>query len=123
MNLNFPKEFKKMKLAQQFQDAGLCMGQMISGSKTLYRNMFPKHMVCFNGNIFVEGLGKVWWGDIDVTLSKAVLRKVAYDNQVTLYVLREMEGRFENEDRPDNELKGAAAAIFEPLSKQLTIEF
>ena len=123
VGINISKKFKIARLQRLFEDAGLHMGQMISGSKTLYHRMNPNNLVCFNGNIFVKGLGKVWWGDVDVTRSKTILRKIAYDNQITLYVLREMDGRFDNENRPDEELDAAAAAVFKPLSKQIKIEF
>ena len=44
-------------------------GAMISASKSGYRKKHPKNLVVFNSNVCI-GLKKVWWGDLDITLSK-----------------------------------------------------
>lgn len=77
---------------------GFC-GRMISGSKTDYRTRFPKNLAIFNANIVVDG-EKVWWGDIDLTLSKNDLLEIAVLEDIDIYVLYEMDGRFENEEKP-----------------------
>jgi hypothetical protein len=43
---------------------------------------------------------KVWYGDIDLTISKTALQTISVDENIDIYVLREMDGRFENEDKP-----------------------
>ena len=73
--------------------------RMISGSKTGYHNSHPKNLVVFNSNIIVNG-EKVWYGDIDLTISKTVLQTISVDENVDIYVLWEMDGRFENEEKP-----------------------
>ena len=74
-------------------------GRMISFSKSGYIQRNPKHIVIFNSNICTEG-GKVWQGDIDVTLSRDAISDLAQEIGSKVYVLYEMDGRFENEESP-----------------------
>lgn len=74
-------------------------GRMISFSKSGYIQRHPKHVVIFNSNICTEG-GKIWQGDIDVTLAKEALSDLAQEIGSKVYVLYEMDGRFENEYSP-----------------------
>lgn len=74
-------------------------GRMISASKSGYRDRYPNNFSIFNSNICTDE-SKVWWGDIDITLSKDALINVAVTSGKTIYVLYEMDGRFENEDSP-----------------------
>ena len=74
-------------------------GHMISGSKSGYRKQYPDNFVVFNSNICTEA-GKVWFGDIDITLKREALCDLAKAHNETIYVLYEMDGRFENEDSP-----------------------
>jgi phage tail tube protein FII len=86
------------------------VGRMISGSKSAYHRQYPSNFVIFNANIFIdtdELCGKVWHGDIDLTRDCSVLNEIAEELGTTLYVLYEMDGRFDNEDRKD--FKDAAA--------------
>jgi hypothetical protein len=75
-------------------------GAMICGSKTLYISANPKNLAVFNANVCV-GLDKVWWGDIDVTLSKDALISLSKELNNVVFILYEMDGRFENEDEPN----------------------
>jgi hypothetical protein len=71
-------------------------GRMISGSKTC-----PKGHVCvFNANICSKSRGKFWFGDIDITADAADLRALAAKEGEEIYILREMDGRFTNEEKP-----------------------
>lgn len=74
-------------------------GAMISASKSGYRDRRPKNLVIFNSNVCV-GLEKVWWGDIDITLSKDNLIGLSIELNDVVFVLYEMDGRFENEESP-----------------------
>ena len=85
-------------------------GRMISGSKSGYRDRYPKNLAVFNSNICTKE-GKVWWGDIDITLSKDALSEIATETGETIYVLYEMDGRFENEVKP---ILSRAVATFLP---------
>lgn len=74
-------------------------GIIIAGSKSGYRNRYPDNFPIFNSNLCTES-GKVWYGDIDVTNSKDLLCKIAKDSNTDLYLLYEMDARFENEKSP-----------------------
>ena len=75
-------------------------GHMISASKSSYRNRFPDHLVVFNSNICTKEDGKVWFGDIDVSLSRDLLGEISISTGRVIYVLHEMDARFENEESP-----------------------
>ena len=80
------------------------MGRMISGAKVA-----PKGHVCvWNGNVIVEGK-KVWYGDIDLTKDAKRLQLAANELKQPLYILREMDARFDQERNPD--LSKAVATI------------
>ena len=72
---------------------------MISFSKSGYRKEHPDHVPVFNGNVCLLG-GKVWWGDLDLTLDEPKLVELARRVGQTVYVLYEHDGRFEQEERP-----------------------
>lgn len=75
-------------------------GRMIAGSKSTYWKNYPKNLVMFNANVVVEGVGKVWHGDLDITRDEALLVRLAELTDREVYVLQEMDGRFENEAKP-----------------------
>jgi hypothetical protein len=77
-------------------------GRMISGSKSGYMRNHPNNLTVFNSNIVIgeDNPVKIWYGDIDITLSIDDVKKLAKELDTTVYVLREMDARFENEDRP-----------------------
>jgi hypothetical protein len=87
-----------------FNDNGIISGRMISWSKSTYRQRNPDNEVYFNANIFVLGEGKVFYGDLDITKDKEVLETIAKTVGKDLYILREMDGRFENEESSDKEI-------------------
>lgn len=42
-------------------------GRMLSGSKSFYRKEHPRHLVCFNASVAVDGFSTVWRGDLDLS--------------------------------------------------------
>jgi len=72
------------------------VNQLISSSKSGYHRAFPEHLVLFNSNVCTREHGKIWHGDLDVTASREDIRALARGLGVMVYVLREMDGRFEN---------------------------
>jgi hypothetical protein len=74
-------------------------GKMISGSKSGYRDNHPDNLVVFNANVCV-GLEKVWYGDLDITLSKDTLINLSKELGDVVFVLYEMDGRFGYESDP-----------------------
>lgn len=75
-------------------------GRMISGSKSFYMSKHKKNIVIFNANLCDSSGAKIWHGDLDITLDEDNLVLLAKKLKTTLYVLREMDGRFENEANP-----------------------
>jgi hypothetical protein len=76
----------------------LYCGRMISGSKSA-----PKGHVCvFNANLCTKSKGKFWFGDLDLSepRDQEQLKLVAHEKGEDVYVLREMDARFRNEEKP-----------------------
>lgn len=81
-------------------------GRMISCSKSIYRADNPRNVVVFNANIATSKDGKLWFGDLDLTLDHKLLCFLA-KKIGTFQVFREMDLRFDNEDNFD-EIKAVA---------------
>jgi hypothetical protein len=75
------------------------LGKLISSSKSGYRDRNPDNLVQFNANV-CNNSAKIWWGDLDITISKENLASLSIAINSDIYVLREIDGRFENEDNP-----------------------
>jgi hypothetical protein len=96
------KERSQPSLEQQAlieKNLGYC-GAMISSHKQAAKTKGKEHLAVFNANIVVEGFGKVWFGDIDVTIDEEKIKKLALGFKSTVYVLREMDARFDHENSP-----------------------
>jgi len=97
----FPSEFRSDgDIYKLFSKYGFIMGRMISGSKSGYKERNPDNFVLFNANIVTKSRGKVWYGDLDLTMDTPQLMNIARELKEPLYVLYEMDARFENEDQP-----------------------
>jgi hypothetical protein len=86
-------------------------GRLVSGSKGQYRWDNPRNVVVFNGNLCTKSQGKIWYGDIDVTMDENKLIRLAEVLGETVYVLYESDARFENEQTP--KLEKAVYAVSE----------
>jgi hypothetical protein len=102
------------QINQAFYDEGFIPGRMISWSKSDYRQKFPENEVYFNANIFLLGEGKVWYGDVDVTRDSEILQKISTALGKSLYILRELDGRFEKEELSDSEILKLATKTINP---------
>lgn len=79
-----------------FSKHKLYCGRMISGNKNS-----PKGCTCvFNANVISPSLGKIWYGDLNLTKEGKKLKEIAEKMGETLYVLREHACRFEHENDP-----------------------
>ena len=108
----FPSEFlSDGDIYQIFSTNKLMLGRMISGSKSGYWENHKGNLIVFNANIIIESRGKIWHGDLDVTLDYENLEKVAEALEEPLYILREMDARFENEDAGIKYWKNKAVAV------------
>jgi hypothetical protein len=74
-------------------------GKMIAHSKSGYMRNKPENLVVFNSNVCVKS-GKIWYGDLDITESYHQLKDLTDFLGEEIFVLRESDGRFENEDSP-----------------------
>lgn len=102
------------KLERLLNEHKFEISRMIAYSKSTYRKKYPKNKIIFNANIISEREGKVWWGDLDLTLDQEKLQKVADAYNEPFYVLREMDCRFDTEKLPFSVLKKAAVKSFSP---------
>jgi hypothetical protein len=91
------------ELAERHADALLGTlghsGRMISFSKSAFRRAYPENVAVFNANVCLTA-GKVWHGDVDLTVGESTLAALAERIGETVYVLFERDGRFEHEDHP-----------------------
>ena len=93
-----------------FYERGIIPGRMISWSKSGYMKRNPGNEVYFNANIFVLGEGKIWFGDLDLTVDRPMLEEISKETGKKFYILREHDGRFGNEELPDEHILGRAIA-------------
>ncbi len=111
--LTYPSDFKPNmaveEIQQHFESHGLILARMIGGSKSIYRKEYPKDLAIFNANVFMKDVGKVWYGDLNLTEDYKILKSIAESLDTTLYVLWEMDGRFGKEKKPIDELIKKAA--------------
>jgi hypothetical protein len=76
-------------------------GTMLSGSKRAPETKGKgEHLCVWNANLIVEGYNKIWFGDINLTRDEEKIKKIALHLKAKLYVLREMDARFSNENNP-----------------------
>jgi hypothetical protein len=75
-------------------------GRMISPSKSDYRMAHPTNVVVFNANVCTRGRGKIWYGDLDLTLDATDLSRLATELNEDVLVLRERDARFGREHDP-----------------------
>jgi len=78
-------------------------GRMLTGSKGNYLAKHPDHVAVFNANLCVKSKGKIWYGDVDLTLDAKDLKRFAAEQGEDIYVLRELDARFEYERNPKYE--------------------
>lgn len=94
-----------------FYENGFISGRMISHSKSFYKKNFPNSQAYFNANVFVLGEGKVWWGDLDLTIDTEVLERISIACGKKLYIVPELYGRFEYEDASDEHVIRHSVAV------------
>ena len=104
----YPSDFKPstsiQEIQQHFEAYNLHSGRMLSGSKTGYTIERPNNLILFNANVLMKDIGKVWYGDLNLTEDYLVLREIAECLDTTLHVLWESDGRFGDENKPLDEL-------------------
>jgi len=74
-------------------------GRLISFSKSGYRERHPDRVPVFNANLALRG-GRVWYGDLDLSVDELALVELARRVGQSVYLLRESDSRFEHEAHP-----------------------
>jgi len=74
-------------------------GALLGWSKSDYRKEHQGDIIVFNGNVCTK-TDKLWWGDLNATLSRTQLQKLASELGEEVYVLSEQDARFECEANP-----------------------
>ena len=109
----YPSDFKPDMIVegiqQYFESHGFYDARMLSGTKWGYQEKHPEDLIIFNANVFMKDMGKVWYGDLNLTKDYIILKSIADSLDTTLYVLWEMDGRFGEEEKPIDELIKKAA--------------
>jgi hypothetical protein len=98
-------------VSEAFWNKGFIPGRMVGGSKSRYRDRYPDNEVYFNANIIVESLGKIWFGDLDITTDKCFLEELANEIDEDLYIVREHDARFDNEESAFEVYKSKAVCV------------
>tara|TARA_Y100000310_G_scaffold340267_1_gene435414 strand:+ start:469 stop:873 length:405 start_codon:yes stop_codon:yes gene_type:complete len=106
--MTYPSDFKSPKsteaITQIFESNEFPFGHMLDSQKWKYSVSFPNHLVIFNANVLTKSHGKVWYGDLDISMSHARLKKIAEQVGEPLYILHESAARFGEENKPIDEL-------------------
>ena len=83
-----------------FRKHDLWEGRLITGSKSGYSITKPSHLVVYNANAIIRSYGKIWHGDLDLTLEWRRLRTIAEELKEPIYILWESDARFGTENDP-----------------------
>jgi len=92
--------FKPMDITPQREEAKL-IAEKCLGSCGKILSQTKNHVLgrVYNGNVCTKEFGKIWYGDIDIK-NTARLETLAKELGSKVYVLREMDARFGNENDP-----------------------
>lgn len=101
-------------IEKTFTKKNLRFGRLISGSKSGYLSKHPQNNVMFNANIFTPEMGKIWYGDLDLTLDCKILQEICEEINSEMIIVYEMYGRFGAENRSYDEIMENAHALFTP---------
>jgi len=94
-----------------FATNNLPLGRMIAYSKSEYCKEHQGELVIFNANVITRKHGKIWYGDLNITLDFDNLKNIADIINEDLYVLLEGDARFGYEKQPIDTLISKARVI------------
>lgn len=97
-----------------FNYNGLQQSRIIAFSKSNYKSDHPNDLVLFNANVLTASAGKIYYGDLNLTLEERKLQEIANTLSETLYILEQNDCRFENEFKSTEELLKKAIMIVKP---------
>ncbi len=70
-------------------------GKLLSGSKSMYRDIYPDNKVYFNACLFNNNFKQIWFGDIDFEFDTKILQQLANDLKETIYATPEQPYRWD----------------------------
>jgi hypothetical protein len=94
-----------------FATNGLTLGRMIGASKSTYCKEHEGDLIIFNANVIAPSVGKIWYGDLNVTLAFDDLKNIADQIGEDLYILMEGDARFGYEKQPIETLMAKARTV------------
>ena len=105
---SYPSDFKPttnvMEVQKYFDAYEFYDARILAGEKWAYSSEHEDDLIIYNANVLMEDIGKVWYGDLNLTEDYVILKSIAESLDTTLYVLWEMDGRFGEEKKPIDEL-------------------
>ena len=112
LNSKYPSEFNAdPDCYVLFATNNLILGRMLSPSKSTYCQEHQGELVIFNANIITKTHGKIWYGDLNVTLDFDNLKNIADFLKEDLYILMEGDARFGYEKQPIDDLISKARTV------------
>ena len=104
----YPSDFKPttnvIEVQKYFDAYDFYDARILTGEKWAYTNEHEDDLIVYNANVLMEDIGKVWYGDLNLTEDYLVLKDIAKSLNTTFYILSEMDGRFGEEKKPIDEL-------------------
>lgn len=94
----------KKNILNIFSSREMELGRILSESKSEYKQLHSGDHVLFNANIFTLEDGKIWYGDINLTQEYNIFQMIAEELGKDIYILSELEGRFDNEFLPKEKI-------------------
>ena len=92
----YPSDFKPdmivQEIQQYFESHGFYDARMLSGTKWGYQEEHPEDLIVYNANVLMKDMGKVWYGDLNLTKDYIVLKSIAHSLDTTyIYYGKVME--------------------------------
>ena len=94
-----------------FATNGFQLGRMLAASKSTYCQEHQEDLVIFNANVITKSHGKIWYGDLNITLDFDNLKNIADKLNEDLYILMEGDARFGYENQSIDILIAKARAV------------
>jgi hypothetical protein len=88
---------KDYKYKDAFKRIGFNLGRLVAYNKAAYAARNPDHLIIFNASIFTLQSGKVWFGDLNINIDLNKLQRVADELKEELFILNEVDARFNGE--------------------------
>ena len=109
------------EIQKHFDAHGFYDARMLGAHKIDYRMANEGDLIVFNANVLMSGYGKIWYGDLNLTLEWIILKSIAQSLNTTLHILWEMDARFGEEGKPFKEL--IEKAVWNTTDDKPTLEW